>query len=56
MNGELPFHSTTGEPLETFDRYEVAEFTARSLVMSRSLGELSPISEQQVEDLKEKFF
>ena len=47
---------TGGEPLETFDRLEVAEFTARSLVMSRSLGELSPISEQQVAALRNKFF
>jgi L-fuculose-phosphate aldolase len=47
---------TGGEPLETFDRLEVAEFTARSLIMSRSLGELSPISERQVEDLRKKFF
>ena len=43
------------QPLETFDRLEVAEFTARSLLISRSLGELSLISEQQVEDLREKF-
>lgn len=47
---------TGDQPLETFDRLEVAEFTARSLLMSRSLGELSPISDTQVEDLRKKFF
>ena len=44
------------QPLETFDRLEVAEFTARSLLISRPLGDLSLISDEQVEDLQQKFF
>lgn len=44
------------QPLETFDRLEVAEFTARSLLMSRPLGELSLISDEQVTALQQKFF
>ena len=42
--------------LEAFDRLEVAEFTARSLLMSRSLGELSRISDRQIDELKKQFF
>ena len=41
--------------LETFDRLEVAEFSARSLVSSRALGDLVPIEEGEIEDLREKF-
>lgn len=46
----------TGDKLlQTFDRLEVAEFSAKSLVMAANLGELQPIGEKQVEDLKKKF-
>ncbi len=41
--------------LETFDRLEVAEFSARSLISSRALGEMVPIDEGEIEDLREKF-
>jgi L-fuculose-phosphate aldolase len=41
--------------LETFDRLEVAEFTARSLTQSARLGELKPIKENEIRDLKKKF-
>jgi len=41
--------------LETFDRLEVAEFSAKSLIMAKSLGELVPINQGQIADLKAKF-
>lgn len=41
--------------LETFDRLEVAEFSARSLINSLPLGEMVPITEQEIEDLRQKF-
>lgn len=46
----------TGDKLlGTFDRLEVAEFSAKSLVMGKTLGKLVPINDDQVEDLREKF-
>ncbi len=46
----------TGDKLlQTFDRLEVAEFSAKSLIMSKSIGELVPINDQQIEDLRVKF-
>lgn len=46
----------TGDKLlGTFDRLEVAEFSAKSLVMGSSLGKLVPINEAQVEELRKKF-
>ncbi len=46
----------TGDKLlHTFDRLEVAEFSARSLIMSTPLGSMIPINEQQVSDLRNKF-
>ena len=46
----------TGDKLlQTFDRLEVAEFSARSLIMGKPLGDLVPISDAQVEDLRKKF-
>jgi L-fuculose-phosphate aldolase len=42
--------------LQTFDRLEVAEFSAKSLVMAASIGgQLSPISDEEVEDLRVAF-
>ncbi len=41
--------------LETFDRLEVADFTARSLIDSRSIGNLVPIGENEVNELKIHF-
>ncbi len=41
--------------LNTFDRLEVAEFSAKSLTLSSSLGGLTPINDQQIEALREKF-
>ena len=46
----------TGDKLlGTFDRLEVAEFSAKSLTMGASLGKLVPINDEQVEALGKKF-
>lgn len=46
----------TGDKLlQTFDRLEVAEFSAKSLTMGKPLGEMHPINDEQVEDLRRKF-
>jgi len=46
----------TGDKLlSTFDRLEVAEFSAKSLTMGASLGNLVPINSEQVEALRKKF-
>ena len=46
----------TGDKLlGTFDRLEVAEFSAKSLVMGASLGSMIPINDEQVEALRKKF-
>lgn len=46
----------TGDKLlGTFDRLEVAEFSAKSLTMGASLGDLVPINPNQVEELRKKF-
>ena len=49
------FIVTGDELLQTFDRLEVAEFSARSLVMGHSLGQLIPIDDLQVEELRKRF-
>lgn len=46
---------TGDELLQTFDRLEVAEFSAKSLVMGASLGNLKPINNQQIKELKDTF-
>jgi L-fuculose-phosphate aldolase len=46
----------TGDKLlQTFDRLEVAEFSARSLIMGHPMGELVPINEDQIEELRRHF-
>lgn len=46
----------TGDKLlQTFDYLEVAEFSAKSIVLGNSLGEMVPINDGQVEDLRQKF-
>ncbi len=46
----------TGDKLlNTFDRLEVAEFSAKSLIMSRPLGNLVPINSRHIEELRRKF-
>lgn len=46
----------TGDKLiQTFDKLEVAEFSAKSLVMATSLGNFVPINQDQIKALREKF-
>ena len=46
----------TGDKLlQTFDYLEVAEFSAKSVVLANSLGKMVPINDDQVEELREKF-
>lgn len=49
------FVVTGDKLLQTFDRLEVAEFSAKSLVMSTPIGDLKPINHQQVEELRIAF-
>jgi len=47
---------TTGNSvLQAFDRLEVAEFTARSLIETASIGQVVPIGESEIRDLKIRF-
>ena len=41
--------------LEAFDRLEVADFTARSLIDTQSLGNLVPIGKDEVQELNAHF-
>lgn len=41
--------------LQTFDRLEIAEFTARSLILGHSLGEPTPMSQDKIDELIRKF-
>ncbi|WP_299064471.1 class II aldolase/adducin family protein [uncultured Polaribacter sp.] len=46
----------TGDKLlQTFDYLEVAEFSAKSIVLGHSLGQMEPINDEQVEELRKKF-
>lgn len=46
----------TGDKLlQTFDKLEVAEFSAKSLIMAAPIGQLKPINESQIEDLRVAF-
>lgn len=47
--------TTGGSILEAFDRIEVAEFSAQALLQSLSLGELVPITDEEILNLKRKF-
>ena len=42
--------------LEAFDRLEVAENSARSLIDSQSLGDVVPIGAKDLADIRGKFF
>lgn len=46
---------TGNQLLQTFDYLEVAEFSAKSIVLGNSLGEMVPINDEQVEELRKKF-
>jgi len=41
--------------IETFDRLEVAEFSAASLIDSHTIGRLQPIRDKELEDIRNKF-
>ena len=41
--------------LQTFDYLEVAEFSAKSLVMGAPMGNMVPINDAQVEELRGAF-
>jgi len=46
----------TGDKLlQTFDRLEVAEFSAKSIVLSAHFGKMIPINDAQVEELRKAF-
>jgi len=46
----------TGDKLlQTFDKLEVAEFSAKSLIMAVPIGKLHPINDKQVEELRVAF-
>lgn len=46
----------TGDKLlQTFDYLEVAEFSAKSLIMSTAIGKMVPINDEQVEELRLAF-
>ena len=46
---------TGDDLLQTFDYLEVAEFSAKSLVLCAPMGKMVPISNQQVEELRKAF-
>ncbi len=46
----------TGDKLlSTFDYLEVAEFSANSLVMATTMGDLRPIGDAEIEELRIAF-
>jgi len=46
----------TGDKLiNTFDKLEVADFSARSLIMAAPIGQLNPITDAEIEDLRVAF-
>ena len=49
------FVVTGDKLLQTFDKLEVAEFSAASIVMSMKIGQMVPINDEQVEDLRKVF-
>lgn len=46
---------TSDKLLQTFDKLEVAEFSAMSLVQGGVIGHLQPIGNAEIEDLRKKF-
>ena len=42
---------TGNSPFQVFDRLEVAEFTARSILNAKPIGPVKPISDQDIDDL-----
>jgi len=50
------FMITGSSLLQAFDRLEVAEFSAKSLVMGTSLGDFAPMGDGEIEELRKAFF
>lgn len=47
---------TTGNSLlQAYDRLEIAEFGAKSLIMSKTIGEFKPISSRQAEEIRKMY-
>lgn len=46
---------TGNKLLQTFDKLEVAEFSAKSIIMSTPIGKMVPIGSDQIEDLRDAF-
>lgn len=47
--------ATGSSILQAFDRMEVAEFSAQALLQTHNLGELVPITDEEIANLKRKF-
>ena len=41
--------------LNAFDRLEVTEYSAMSIIMSKNLGKIVPIDEKGLEDIRKGF-
>ncbi|HUW11566.1 MAG TPA: class II aldolase/adducin family protein, partial [Anaerolineae bacterium] len=41
--------------LQAFDRLEIAEFSAKSLIDAQALGEFSPLGKQEIAEINKKF-
>ena len=46
---------TGNKLLQTFDRLEISEFTARSIIMGHPLGELLTMSQDQIDEMTRIF-
>jgi L-fuculose-phosphate aldolase len=46
---------TGGSLINSFDRLEVAEYSAKALIACRSIGDLVMIGEEQVADIDQAF-
>lgn len=47
--------TTGGTILQAFDRLEVAEFSARSLIDANAIGQMIPISSDEIRQIREKY-
>lgn len=49
------FLVTGNSLIQAFDRLEIAEFNAKSIIMSKKLGKVIPLNEDQINALRRKF-
>lgn len=47
---------TGNKLIDTFDRLEVAEFSAKSLMLGKSLGSFNPMTDAEIEELRKAYF